>query len=525
MDEAYGVNKESAKRVKTSASLMLALTELLLRLLPHLSHPAGTMLVLRPVSPQLATRIARVSLLLALSTVVAERALGQVATTTQSLSFQTLDQSMWGSGPAQTLSFNRFLGTSWNTTASVGQIFGGVNEVCIPVPFFDDICGDVDTRTGAKFSAQTNGTIGVALNAKLSGGSVDVTYGGQASITAASQYNPGEVFTIGSSFVLDPFASVMQSEFASLEAWADLRFDVFAKAEVKGCVIGLGCAGTSGTIIDVNATKTIASLNRNQDGALKVLGVEVPLEASIGPIDVTATLPNLQTSGGAVGGDLKSSGGMDVLSLGMDVPRVVADAILPGLGYALSGDIGGMIGYNVFASSIGPTLGLAQNFLFDATPMVTLSFSQPVQQVVGGVAMAAKSSLTFALGQEINILGSSYEIEIVPFYFLQNTLRVQTDITARMDASLTLLELYADLPLGLPDMQLGPVYSDNFSTAQTAFNVDTRTFAMEFGGYAGESINLTATPEPATLLLMGTGIAGIGAWRRRQQRRKKIIAA
>jgi hypothetical protein len=466
------------------------------------------------LAPHLRTFLAlAVTVVLALPGV----AVAQLATT-NTVQFNALDQNMWGPGNASQVSWSRNYSTSWNRTASIGGIVGSVGEVCFPNPFGEDPCVGTDTRTGAQLGAETNGTIGLKLNASATAGSVDVKYGGQASVTAsAAALNPGGVLTLSSAFDIDPLSTSLASQFATFQASADFQFDVFARATARACAIGFGCTTAGGTIIDVNKTIELAAINRDNDGALRVLGVDVPLETSVGPVDVEAHVPNLQTTGTIVGNDLQSTGAQDLLELGVDVPQLVANAIIPGSGYALSGDFG-FLDYSVFSSSIGPTLGMAQNFLFDATPMVQLAFSSPVQQIIGGVAQAATTSISFKLGQSIDVTSDFDNLEIVPFYFLQNTLRVITSATARLDASVDFLSLSADMPFGLSDLSLGPVFAANWSSPSATFTVDDRQFAMNFAQVQGGSMNVTATPEPGTMLLVGTGLLAIAlvTYRRRR---------
>lgn len=446
-------------------------------------------------------------------------AVAQGAATTQVLQFNALNQNMWGPGNASEVVWSRSFNTTWNKSTSVGGIVGSLGEVCFPNPFGEDPCVGTDTRTGALLAAQTNGTIGVNLNARATAGSVDVRYGGQASVTAsATQINPGGTLTLSSGFAIDPLATSFNSEFATLEASADLRFDVFARATARACAIGFGCTSAGGTIMDVNKTLELAALNRDGDGVLRVLGVEQPLSVSAGPVDVEAHLPSLETTGTLNDGDLAASGAQDLLEIGVDVPNVVANAILPGSGYLLSGEFGGFLDYSVFSSSIGPTLGMAQNFLFDATPMVRLAFSSPVQQIIGGIAQAATTSITFRLGDAIDVTSDFSDLEIIPFYFLQNTLQVITSATARLDASIELLSLSADMPFGLADLSLGPVFADDWSTPSASFTVDERRFAMDFGQVQGGALNVTSTPEPGTIVLMATGLAGLALAARRRRR-------
>jgi hypothetical protein len=436
------------------------------------------------------------------------------------LQFEALNQNMWGPGGAVSLIWERTFGTSWNESASVGGIIGSQGEICFPNPFGPDPCTGFDTRTGAQVGGETDGFVGVDLHAAVSAGSVDVRYGGDAGIsTSSSVVGAGETFTINSFFHVATPLSSLTTQSPTVEAWADFQFDVFARGTARACAIGFGCTSAGGTLINVDETIEIASVNRNSSGEVRLLGVNVPLETSLGGVDITAHIPDLETTGDLNGsGDLVSGGSQDLLELSMDVPRVVADFILPGLGYALSGDVG-FLGYSIFSSAIGPTLGVAQNFLFDATPMVTLNFDRPVQRVVGGIAQAPTRALTVQLGQSVELLGTGTDLNITPFYFLQNAFRVITSAYARVDASINVLSLFADMPFGLDDLTLGPVFSDNWSSPTASFQIDNRQFAMQFQGVDGAGIHMTATPEPATVMLLLSGLLVVAVVARRRTSR------
>jgi hypothetical protein len=58
----------------------------------------------------------------------------------------------------------------------------------------------------------------------------------------------------------------------------------------------------------------------------------------------------------------------------------------------------------------------------------------------------------------------------------------------------------------------------------TSVNTGTGGTEIVSGGLGGSggNTNLTVTPEPTTMLLLGTGLAGLGAWRRRRRTSAKV---
>jgi hypothetical protein len=56
----------------------------------------------------------------------------------------------------------------------------------------------------------------------------------------------------------------------------------------------------------------------------------------------------------------------------------------------------------------------------------------------------------------------------------------------------------------------------------TNVGVDGNSYRCDFYGSDGCVLESTVTPEPATMLLVGTGLAGLGGWSRRRRRRSAI---
>ena len=438
--------------------------------------------------------------------------------------FQLTDQNMWGGSGNANWNWSQFVGVTWDKTMSLGGIAGSKQD-CIDL-LLGEIC--TDTRTGFKITAATNGSIGLNLGATASAGTVDVTMPGQATLSVASlNPAPGGVFTIGSSYSVDPSANI-HTQFPSFSLFADLVFDVHASVKSEECFITLGCS-TQGpaNLINVSETPELVSLNRDDNGLLKVLGIEVPLSYSFGPVGVTASIPDLETSGSAPSATLSSSGEDPILSMDVDVPSTIADLIYPGAGYAFTGSIYG-ITYTTLGAALGPDFSIGQDFTFTSNPMATLAFSEPVSRVVptvkqtcgwwGCISEAGLDTLPPALSWDI-MLGSPSDflfpdaltLGVTPTYWLSNSLRVNTDLLSRLALDVTALSL--STPIG----GLGPLYEQTFQTDPVSIGLDDRTYSLAFGSYQGSAFELTATPEPSTWVLMGTGLLllGLAGWHRR----------
>ncbi len=431
--------------------------------------------------------------------------------------FAAENQSMWGGGTAAGASYQDFLGVSWDKTFTVGSIIGSEHTVIIPhgcIWFFGTHCwSDVtaDTRTGLEITATTDGKIGVDVGASISAGSVNVTMPGRATISAASQTNnaPGSVVTLETAYVVDPTAT-MNTEFPNLSVYADFVFDVKAGGSIEACLVG-ACTYDSGTLFDIDKTLPLASFNRDQDGALKILGVEVPLAGSYKWVDYEVSPPSLVTNAEAPQTALTSSGDVNVLELSVDVPSLIADMILPGSSYLLSGSEMGF-SYTILSASLGPRFGIGQEFTFTSTPMTTLAFSEPVSPIVNGVTLAPVLSFDTPLGSAVDfVFPDALTLDITPTYWLSNSLNVDTDFLSRLGFSLTILEL------GTPLGNIGPLYDGDYQTTAIPIGIDDRDFALAFNSYQGSTFELTSTPEPSTWVLLGSGLLLLGTvgWLRR----------
>lgn len=439
-------------------------------------------------------------------------------------SFQAVNQNMWGGSGAASVSYEAFLGVQWNTTMSIGGITGDEHATIIPggcIWFFGSQCWSAvtgDTRTGLEITAQTDGKIGLNVGATVNTGRVDVTMPGQATLSTGSltANSPGSTVTIQTGYAVDPLAT-MQTQFPSIELYADFVFDVFAGGQYEVCFVSSGCTGASGTLLDLNKTFELASFNRDGSGDLRVLGITVPLEASaalsdsVGSVGFTLYPPNLETYAEATSTALHSSGDVNVLELGVDVPSLVADMILPGSSYLLGGDAFGF-GYTVLSASLGPRFGIGQAFTFTSTPMTTLSFSTPVSPVVNGLTLAPTLSFDAPLGSNVDfVFPDALTLDVTPTYWLNNSIDVSTDFLSRLGFNLAVLELTT--PLG----GLGPLFQQDFQTSAVAIPVDDRSFALAFNSHQGETFQLSTVPEPATWMLLGCGLLVLGAlgWGRR----------
>lgn len=117
------------------------------------------------------------------------------------LAFDSHDQSMWTPGQAGGLDIDRFLGVTWDESASVGGITGSVSTTTVEIPHFHSPSGwechgflctgghfhklggvhthekdtTLDTRTGGAVDVSTDGKMGFQFGLSAHSGSVDTS--------------------------------------------------------------------------------------------------------------------------------------------------------------------------------------------------------------------------------------------------------------------------------------------------------------------------------------------------------------
>jgi hypothetical protein len=499
------------------------------------------------------SRLSATAALATLAILLPGSAAAQGYSTSQDLMFEALDRNMWGGGGGGSITYGTFLGLQWNESLSIGDIVGSEDQVIIPggcvIWCWNPVTGD--TRTGLQFTGRTSGKIGLQVEAMVNSGSLDVTMPVTASLTTSdfSTINPGGRFSVGTDYLAGPDPASLHTLFPSVKLFADFVFEVEATGTGTACFTFAGCSTEIGTFFDVSETVELASLNRDGDNVARILGAEVNLgqEFDMGPIEGKLSLPNLETTDQGSTTSLSSTGEVNVLELGVDVPKVVADFILPGSGALLSGSLLG-VGYNVLSSSLGPRFGIGQSFLFTSTPMVTLAFDTPValdketivwrweclqywQQtcvlpwpVADTIPAAPAYEYTVPLGTQLDFLfPERLSLGLTPKYWLQNEMQVETDLLTSLGGGVEILSITT--PIG----GLGPLYAADFQTSPLTFALDSRSFALDFNEVQGSAFQIlaqgnTVVPEPSTWLMLATGLGLLGLVQRGRRRRKGEVA-
>jgi len=476
-----------------------------------------------------------------------------VAVNYDSLTFSSSDQGMWGAGSAPGLEIDRFLGVTWDESATVGGFTGGLTNITIPYlhPHLPSgwechgfLCssghfhnsggihthqlngGTVDTTTGAEVTVNTSGKVGFQFGLSVDSGSVNTTVNFDADLMVPDS----DILQENTFFNLNPNSSLIGGElltnFPELSASLDAIVGVRASAEGKACAALLGCETTStGELGFADQTIPLVSFNENSSGQIKVLGAldptlfqfdnEISIPSGIpggSAGGVTVHVPDADASGGVVGDKLVATGQDDLIKLTADLDGLaLAPLGLPGGGVSFNAGVLS-VGADLIDIDMGPILTIVQNFEYTPTLMVDLLFDNPVL-IAGEAAARTFWSGAWANLPDIAVLAS--ETLVTPTFSIDGMFKNETllgiDGIFQLDilkASFALEALGLSFDLG----ELGPLFqilqrSNLFNTPPLA----TREFGL--GGFqeiAGQSFLIrtmnNTVPEPGVIYLLLIGL-------------------
>lgn len=237
---------------------------------------------------------------------------------------------------------------------------------------------------------------------------------------------------------------------------------------------------------------------------------------------MTAQVPDINTAGSLGAGDSISSSGEDfLLDVYFDVDLIATTLLgLPPLGGEL--DLGvASVSYEILNVLVGAILQVTQDFLFEPSLMLEL-------------ALDTGEIFDLAFGESIDLVMPNSPLEITPSFRLDN---IFTNLTGlRIDPAFMLellsLSAWVDFPgvvnaLGIPDpsLNLGPLYSFDASTEGPAIPIINRDWELQgFPEFTTASFQVVPAPEPATLLLLGSGLIGLGVFGRKRMKRTGLAS-
>jgi hypothetical protein len=448
------------------------------------------------------------------------------------------------------------------TWGPISETFGEmqqypVPEVCIP---FTSLCaGGFTLKQGYEYSANTSGNLTLSGRLGVEGGHVDVSYPIAATLNVPDAIAPGSMFTISSSFSVDP-AATLKSTSPAMSLAVDAVGSLTAQAGVESCSITGGCqtktyvdylnAPVNGevftlrtqSLVDIdkeNAQQFVANLAVFlADGGSLLAHIDPDLLANFIPTygfeRLAYRFPDLDIAVGPTGNRLEGSkddAEMALIRWDLDglttallcsfpasiVCSKVLELDLTALGVDLS-----FILLDLDYVSQG---GYGQSLAFEGRPRVSLDLG------LGG------PPVEFALGESVDIPfpADAEALTITPTFLLPNTFTNRTELLLRYTMFLKALQASIHvgfegqtLDLGLFDftippwdlnLEAGPLVDTALPTAYR-LPVFIREWEIDgFASIAGDPLVVQAqasVPEPATHLLLLTGLAYLG-WRTRRR--------
>jgi hypothetical protein len=403
--------------------------------------------------------------------------------------FQTSNQSMWGSGGAFVLDFNRFFGSSWNAGSSGGSID----------------CIFILGCWGATGSANTHGRTGLEVGVHLDSGTVN------ASLPVSLAFGfpdpgalrPGETFRLTSDFT--PGTGTVNTHFPRMGAYASLILEAYADASWQVCT-GFCFPPASLTLVNLAVNQELLAINRNGDSQLRVFGFD-PIGLGLFTTDVvnqqigdflnlSYSVPNLDTSGSGTGA-VNSSGSLNLLHVGADVDRMFPSG--------LTGNLPGVLDWAILDAFLTLDLNVAQSFALDPLFGGSLHIEETGE------------TIPWAPGDDLDLVfpAGYRSLHVTPQLFIASFLRNNTDLNLSGSVQLSGGTFH------IFGAGFGPLYSENLPFGQR-FDVFDERFALEgWNSFTGPSFEITTdlsspVPEPATLLLVGSGLLAAGSRFRRR---------
>lgn len=457
---------------------------------------------------------------------------GAATLSSQQLSFQTRQQSQWGSGDGFAYDYQRFIGLAVDPAAwdfSLPRVQGSIETGPITPNF--------DYRVDSYFNFDTAFRLGMEVGARLNGGTLDARLDYGVAYTAPDRIVKGEAFSIGAQYdrlgassfnTVAPTAEAHVDGIVDMYLGAYMRFTTYEDLGTHDYRMGRDGFTDNGTnrpyktLANVDLSPEIVSFNRGGNGQLRVVGTNqggVGASYAVGATTITAGDWRVNPVGQVQGATLHGSDETTVLTATLDVDQL-ALAGSPALGTGIDHDWGVIaidMGYEIVDVKTSLSMGLKQDLTIDSALEVRLLFSEAV--LIDGEQVTEFRGTLDNL-PALTLLGD--RVTVTPEYRVQAQLHNQTALSFAAGAALTVLEAHAKIRydvrfLGsgrsgsVADRSFGPYYDWRTTVPLGDIDVYDQRFALlGFETITGESFLLSAVPEPSLAVLWLAGLASLG---------------
>jgi hypothetical protein len=317
------------------------------------------------------------------------------------------------------------------------------------------------------------------------------------------QVSSSELFGTGTFTTISP----------EIQAFMDLELALFASVGGRVCLFG--CVAGDTTLVDFADELELFSLNRNNDGQLRVLGIIEVLPLSEGFLNnsliLEVSLPDIETTGsGSPPPPITAQGTDDFLGLDLNIVNAAAAALgLPPLSDTI--DLGPLtITYNLLSAGVGADLGPSQMFSLLPSVLIQLDVLETGQRVTfrGG---QSSPNLFFPPG-----IQPGQFVTVKPTYFMDSEFHNLTQVllSGLLFASGGEFHISA---LGLPGIGFGPLFDETLPLGTLPIDVFDQTFTLDaYDSFMGQPFQVQVigigprqVPGPATLMLLASGLAAL----------------
>jgi hypothetical protein len=376
--------------------------------------------------------------------------------------------------------YNKNIGTTFSYNPSIGDVGCGWG-MCF----------------GAEASLYLSGSIGLNVGAHVDSGSVSASIPFTSTVDAPTAVFIGTTITPSAAIGLGPSSFTTTGPTAG--AFAEFYASIYAAGSAEACFFG--CTGTSGVLFNAAFTQELLALNRNNDGELRILGNEVPLSGSVGPVTY-AFNPAIQGATASGYGTIAGTASTDVADVGVDLAAVVADAV----GIPISGTLQGVLDWSLLSASATLDTYFNQSFSFTPSVAAQLHVEETGQDIW---------CLTGLGCDPFTAPMTSGMLTITPHYYATGLFSNDTGLVLAPGYDIGLLS--ASIP-GF--FSIGPVFQWSNQFPLPEISVYQNSFELQgFQQIEGASFQIQVVPEPYSILLVGTGFLVAARLLRRQTRR------